>query len=171
MTSDPHRIRRWRPTPISPTVCCAYISAAVAPADAGAVSSMDRLLPQLIGYGLASGVALGFDMGTLIGLTHAGMPYLPASALGFTIGAVVAYLLSIRFVFSTHVIHNRALEFSTFLALGIAGLLVNTLVMRIAVGSFGTNLIAAKGMAACCTFGTNFALRRQVLFRTRRVAR
>jgi putative flippase GtrA len=132
---------------------------------------MDRLLPQLIRYGLASGVALGFDMGTLIALTHIGMPYLPAAALGFTVGAMVAYLLSIRFVFSTHLIHNRALEFGTFLVLGIAGLLVTTLVMRIAVGSFGTNLIAAKCVAACGTFGTNFALRRQVLFRTRRVHR
>jgi putative flippase GtrA len=132
---------------------------------------MDSLLPQLIGYGLASGVALGFDMGSLIALTHVGMPYLPASALAFTIGAIVAYLLSIRYVFATHVIQNRALEFSTFLSLGIAGLLMNLLVMRLAVGSLGATLIAAKCVAACCTFGTNFALRRQLLFRARRVPR
>lgn len=129
---------------------------------------MDRLLPQLIGYGLVSGVALGFDMGTLIALTHAGMPYLPASALTFTIGAIVAYLLSVRFVFLTRLVDNRALEFTTFLTLGIAGLLVNSLVMRIAVGSVGTSVIVAKCAAACFTFGTNFTLRRQLLFRTRR---
>jgi putative flippase GtrA len=132
---------------------------------------MDRFLPQLIGYGLVSGVAFGFDLGTLLALTHAGMPYLPASALAFVIGAIVAYLLSIRFVFSTRLIHNRAAEFTTFLTLGLAGLLVNSLVMRIAVGSVGTSVIVGKCAAACCTFGTNFSLRRQLLFRTRRAAR
>ena len=132
---------------------------------------MEKLLPQLIGYGLVSGIAFGFDLSTLIALTDAGMNYLPASALAFVIGAVVAYVLSVRFVFTNRRVHNRALEFSTFIILGMAGLLVNSAVMRIAVGSIGTSVVMAKCMAACCTFGTNFALRRQVLFHTRRVPR
>jgi putative flippase GtrA len=87
---------------------------------------MEKLLPQLIGYGLVSGVAFGFDLSTLIVLTNAGMPYLPASALAFVLGAIVAYVLSVRFVFTTRLVHNRAVEFSTFLTLGLAGLLVNS---------------------------------------------
>ncbi len=114
-----------------------------------------------------SGVALGVDMGTLLVLTRAGMGYLPRLGAVVTGGAVVAYLLSVQFVFSTRRVHNRAMEFATFLVLGTAGLVVNSLVMRILVGSLGTGIVVAKCAAACCTFGTNFALRRQVLFRAR----
>jgi len=59
---------------------------------------------------------------------------------------------------------NSALEFGYFVALGAAGLLVNTTALFVAVGLAGLNLLAAKMLAAGCTFATNFTFRRQLLF-------
>lgn len=128
---------------------------------------MSRLLRELITYGLASAIALAADMGLLLALTQrAGWDYRPASVVSFVSGATVAYVLSVSFVFSSHRVRNRAAEFGAFVALGLAGLAVNSLVILFAVGTLGLKLMTAKAMAAACTFGTNFALRRQFLFRT-----
>ncbi len=127
---------------------------------------MSRLLRELISYGLASAIALAADMGLLLALTQrAGWDYRPASVVSFVTGATVAYLLCVSFVFSSHRVRNRTAEFGAFVALGLAGLAVNSAVIFFAVGSLGLKIVIAKAMAAACTFGTNFALRRQFLFR------
>ena len=121
---------------------------------------------ELMGYGLASVAALAADSGLLYLLTtYAGCSYLPAAATSFVAGAAVAYQLSVRLAFHDHRLRNRKAEFTSFVLLGIAGLLVNMLVLRIAVGTFGIQLLLAKGLSAGCTFLTNFILRRQFLFR------
>ena len=119
----------------------------------------------MMGYGVASAVALAADMGLLLALTNAGWDYRPVSVASFTVGATVAYFLSVRFVFSTHRVRNRTAEFGFFVVLGLAGLVVNSLVIFFAVGTLGLKIVTAKAMAAACTFATNFALRRQFLFR------
>jgi putative flippase GtrA len=129
---------------------------------------MKRLVGELFGYALASGIALGVDTGLLLALTsRADWDYRPASVVSYTVGAAVAYILSVRFVFSSHRVRNRTAEFGYFLMLGVVGLGVNSVVMVFAVGTLGLKIVIAKGMAAACTFTTNFALRRQFLFRPR----
>jgi len=129
---------------------------------------MLKLLREILGYGLASAVALGVDAGLLYALTaYAGWHYIPASATSFVAGAAVAYVLSIKFVFHDHRLHSRGAEFSSFVLLGLVGLAVNTLILRIAHGGLGMPLLLAKGLSAGCTFLTNFVLRRQFLFRSR----
>ncbi len=100
---------------------------------------MSRFFRELITYGVASAIALAADMGLLLVLTQrAGWDYRPASVAFLRHrSATVAYLLSIRFVFSSHRVRNRSAEFGAFVALGLAGLAVNSLVMRIAVGICG----------------------------------
>lgn len=123
------------------------------------------LLPELVGYGLASGIAFIVDIAILWTLVNrAGWFYVPASVVAFIAGATVAYTLSVRFVFSFHQIRSRPLEFTYFVVLGIAGLIVNTVALVFAVGAVGLGIVAAKVLAAGCTFATNFALRRQLLF-------
>jgi putative flippase GtrA len=122
-------------------------------------------MPELFGYGLASGLALLADMGTLAALvTQAHWPYLAAASLSFIAGAAVAYLLSVRFVFRHRHIERRTVEFSSFVGLGLVGLVVNAAVLLVAVSGAGIALIPAKVLAAGATFTTNFALRRQMLF-------
>lgn len=129
------------------------------------VRNMRELLQEVLGYGLVSAVALAVDMSLLGALVNGiGMHYLPASALAFSGGAVVAYMLSTRFVFRFRHVHNRGWEFASFVALGLAGLLVNAAALSVAIGAAGLGLITAKLLAAVCTFATNFTLRRQLLF-------
>ena len=128
---------------------------------------MRRILRELVSYALASAVALTADTGLLLILTQRlGWDYRPASVCSFVIGATVAYLLSVRFVFGSRRLRNRKLEFGYFLVLGLAGLAVNSVVIFFTVGTLGFKILVAKGMAAVCTFTTNFALRRQLLFRS-----
>ncbi len=123
------------------------------------------LLPELIRYALTSAIALGVDTSLLwLLVNRAGWFYVPASIASFTSGAVVAYVLSVRFVFGFRNVRNRALEFGYFVSLGVAGLLVNTAALAIAISAVGLGIIAAKMLAAGCTFAANFTLRRQLLF-------
>lgn len=129
------------------------------------IQATRRFTLELLGYALASAVALGVDVATLLGLVRvAGWSYLPASAVAFLGGALVAYFISTRFVFHSHRVRNRALELGFFVALGTAGLLVNSMTLFLAVSKAGLSLLTAKGVSAGCTFATNFALRRQLLF-------
>ena len=126
---------------------------------------------ELIGYGWVSALALLVDTTVLYALFQVvGWRIVPASIVSFITGAGVAYPLSTRFVFRFRQISNHFLEFFYFLTLGVVGLLVNAVVLSVAVNIVGLGLIAAKLLAAGCTFTTNFTLRRILLF-SRRVSR
>jgi len=126
---------------------------------------MQKLIKEIFGYGLASVVALGVDMAVLYACVNwIGWHYLPASVLAFSAGATVAYILSVRFVFRFHQLRHPSVEFVSFVALGLAGLLVNAAALFVAISKVGLGLITAKVLAAGCTFATNFTLRRQFLF-------
>jgi putative flippase GtrA len=128
---------------------------------------MPRLFIEAAKYAAASAVALAVDAGLLLILTrYAGWYYLLAATVSFLAGATVAYVLSVRFVFSTHRLHNRRLEFTSFVLLGLCGVAITLLVMFVTVGRLGMALMYAKALAACFSFVANFALRRQLLFRT-----
>ncbi len=129
------------------------------------MSAARRLLLELWGYGLASAAALGVDLFILRTLVdRAAWHYLPASAVAFSAGATVAYLLSVRIVFPVRKLRNRYWEFVSFVMLGLVGLVVNAAALFVAISGVGLGLVAAKLLAAGCTFATNFTLRRQLLF-------
>jgi putative flippase GtrA len=135
----------------------------------GGLSNIPRWIPrwagELAGYGLVSALALGVDTALLQSLvTYAGWNYLTASIFSFVTGALVAYFLSTWFVFRSRRVTNPVVEFSYFLALGVVGLGINTLVLWLTVGVAGERLVPSKLLAAVCTFGTNFVLRRWLLF-------
>jgi putative flippase GtrA len=124
------------------------------------------LLREAAKYAAASAVAFLVDTGLLLALTrYAGWHYLIAAAVSFAVGATIAYALSVKFVFSAHRLRNRELEFASFLLIGLVGWGLNILLLFIAHGKLGIDLFLAKGLAAGCTLVTNFALRRQLLFR------
>lgn len=126
---------------------------------------MKTLLRELVGYGAASGCALGVDMGTLWILVHfLSWGYLAAATVSFLAGAVVAYVLSLRLAFKEHRLRNQSAEFVSFVAIGTAGLVVNAGVMAVAIGYCGLHYLLAKCVAAGFTFTCNFIGRRQLLF-------
>ena len=126
---------------------------------------MNRFLREAVGYGAASACALVVDIGSLWGLVEVlGWGYLPAAAVSFLAGATVAYLISIRVAFKYHRLRNRRAEFLSFVAIGGAGLAVNSGVISLAVRFFGLHYLIAKCIAAGFTFVCNFLARRRLLF-------
>ena len=120
---------------------------------------------ELLLYAGASGAALVLDVAVLTALVErAGWPYLAAAASSFIAGGVFLYVLSVKFVFPLRRIGNPVVELPLFVALGLAGLVVNTAVMFAAVEAAHTHYLIAKAGAAACTFATNFLLRRNVMF-------
>lgn len=128
-------------------------------------SELRKLIQDLFGYGLVSALALAVDVGLLWTLNQkAGLHYLLAASISFTLGAVVAWWLSSRFVFNQHQLANRSAEFLAFLALGLVGLCLNAAVLAFAVQWLKWPLLAGKCLAVGGTFICNFTLRRQLLF-------
>ena len=127
---------------------------------------------EFLRYGAASAVALAADFLTLVLLTEiAGIHYLTSAAVGFSLGVVIAYLLSVRWVFSARRLANMPVESAIFLLIGLAGLLVNHVVMfgltEIALFPYAVSKIGSAGLV----FMFNFILRKTVLFRVSPVAK
>ena len=132
-------------------------------------SSARRFCLDMLGYGVASAIALGVDAALLRTLVvDARWHYLPASTVSFVAGAAVAYFLSVRFVFRVSRSKTPVLEFGYFVGLGVVGLVVNAAVISLAISVIGLGLLTAKFSAAGCTFATNFILRRTLIFNTSR---
>jgi putative flippase GtrA len=114
---------------------------------------------------MASVLALVVDLAVLLMLaqwTH----YLVAATIGFALGAWVSYQIAVQWVFSYRSMENApGKEFSAYLAVGLAGLAVNNLVILGAVEVIGASLLVAKCTAAMVTFVFNFGVRKILLFR------
>lgn len=120
---------------------------------------------ELLRYVAASAAALAVDTSCLL-VGAQFMHYLWAATLGFVLGAVTIYLLSVRWAFR----HRRLAafprtEFAAFAAIGVVGLGLNNLVIYAAVDRLGATLLVAKAIAAAVTFIFNFGLRKWGLFR------
>jgi hypothetical protein len=123
------------------------------------------LLHESWKYFLTSVLALAVDYGVLIGLTEfAHFNYLVSNAIGFCAGLVVGYALSITVVFTQRRLTSRRLEFIGFFLIGVVGLGVNELMMKLGVETFGLSYVLAKIPAAGVSFVYNFIARRLILF-------
>lgn len=132
---------------------------------------MIRAPREVLIYAPAAGAAFALDVGLLWALVNlAGWHYLLAASTSFAAGTALLYVLATRFVFRYRRIDSPALEFSSFMAIGIAGLLLNALLMWLAVGQLALPLIPAKVGVAGVTFFANFLLRRALLFTPRAAA-
>ena len=123
-------------------------------------------------YFVASLLALAADVSTLsISLRLLHMTLFWSATAGFIVGAVVAYLLSIRWVFPERAFrHAPAFEFLSFVAIGLAGLGLTQLVLWLGVTELGLLAEAVKLAAAAITFVFNYMVRKALLFATARRA-
>jgi putative flippase GtrA len=71
----------------------------------------------------------------------------------------------VKFAFKQHRLSDRRAEFLTFVAIGTAGLAINSGVIYLTVQYLGLHYLLAKCVAAGFTFSCNFIARRQILFR------
>ena len=125
----------------------------------------DSPMPAEFGrYFLASLAALALDVAVLQ-ITAAWTLYLLAASLGFIAGACAIYLLSTRWVFRHRKLAGKApVEFSAFVAIGLAALALNDLIIYVAVDHFAQALLVAKLIAAGASFLFNYTARKLALF-------
>jgi putative flippase GtrA len=127
---------------------------------------------EVLGYAAASGCALILDLATLWVLVNfLSFGYLTAATISFLAGAVLAYALSIKMIFTHHRLQNQAAEFGWFVIIGSAGLAINTAVIFVMVSYVGIHYLFAKGIAASFSFSCNYIARRQMLFTERSTIR
>jgi putative flippase GtrA len=124
-----------------------------------------RYVREIAAYTAASGVALACDVGILIALIQTlDLHYLVASAVSFTAGACVAYVLSVRFAFAYRRIGSQPIELASFVGIGAIGLGLNAGAMYVAVEWGGQHYLVAKAVASILTFVFNYTARRLFLF-------
>jgi putative flippase GtrA len=122
-------------------------------------------LGEFLGYAAASALALAGDFGTLVLLTElAGVHYLVSAAVGFSVGILITYILSVRWVFATRRVGNVWAERAVFLLIGVAGLVINQAVMfgltEIALFPYAVSKLASVALV----FTFNFTARKALLF-------
>lgn len=129
---------------------------------------MKHIAREILLYAIASAVAFGVDLSILVGLVElGGLAYLPAAVIAFVTGGLVAYALCVRFIFRYRRVEDRRVEATSFVALGLAGLVVNAGGMVLGVEWLGLHYLLAKIGAAGMSFVVNYALRRLMLFTPR----
>lgn len=133
--------------------------------------ALSRLFSSdFVRYFAASLLALAVDTGTLslcLRVLHLSLAW--SATLGFVVGAIVAYVLSIRWVFKARAFAKvPALEFATFVGIGIAGLGITQLVLWLGVTELGLLAEAVKLVAAVVSFAFNYIVRKTLLFATSR---
>ncbi|MDE2578580.1 MAG: GtrA family protein [Hyphomicrobiales bacterium] len=119
------------------------------------------LARDMFGYALVSALALALDWGLLVALARFfGVQYLIASAISFSAGLILAYVLSAVFVFKGRRKHDARVEFGGFLVTGLLGLALTQILLLVFVGRFHLPVEWAKAPVACVVFSFNFLTRR-----------
>jgi putative flippase GtrA len=123
-------------------------------------------MAEFLRYGAASAIALCVDFAVLVLLTEvAGIHYLASAAIGFSLGILVTYFLSVRWVFASRRLASVPAESAVFLLIGIAGLVINHVAMFGLTESAQLPYTVSKIGSACLVFSFNFVARKTVLFR------
>lgn len=129
---------------------------------------MSRLVHQFSRYLLAGGSAFVVDFATLYFLTERlGFHYLVSATVAFLCGLLVNYLTCILWIFDYRRLNRRWQEAGLFVAIGIAGLGLNNLLLFGLTEGLGVHYLLSKTLTAGLVLLFNFFLRRGILF-TRR---
>lgn len=122
-----------------------------------------KLGKQFTQYFAVALIGFAFDFGTLvISKELFGLHYLMAAIVGFTVGLIIVYGLSERFVFSNPKISSRSVSFAVFAIIGLVGLGLLSLLMWIFTDILGIAYILSKLIATIFVYIWNFFARRSL---------
>lgn len=131
--------------------------------------SLAREARRFVAYGLASGIALGFDLGAYLLLIGAGMAAPMAAICGYSLGIVAHWLASSRVVFVGRVAGSgraRSTQMGLFVASALVGIALTWLIVSLAVAA-GFDPHVAKLSAVAASFMATFLLRTRFVFALR----
>lgn len=122
-----------------------------------------KLVKQFSRYFGVALIGLAADFGTLVFLKELfNVYYLAAAACGFTIGLVVVFVLSNRFVFSNPKIKSKSWNFIIFGLIGLVGLGLLSVLMWFFTSFLGFYYILSKVIATAFVYMWNFFARRSL---------
>lgn len=125
-------------------------------------------LRQFVLYGAISVAALAVDYCLLIFLTeYVGLYYLVSASISFLAGMLLVYVTSISFIFDERRLSNRSIEITSFVAIGLAGLVLNGLLLWAITSGTPLGYQLAKLPTAGIVFLFNYVARRHLLFSSR----
>ena len=123
---------------------------------------------RLMRYGLASIVALTVDMGVFSVLIFLLAPAVAASAVAYSIGIAIHWLLTSRTVFTDRVAADgtdRTRQKALFVASAMVGLTLTAAIVG-AGDAVGVYPLAAKLVAIVVSFSATWLLRSRIVFRS-----
>lgn len=124
-----------------------------------------EILIQFAKYLVVGGIAFAADFALLVALTElAHCHYLVSSAVSFTTGLVVNYLLSIVWVFDARSLSDRRAEFAVFAIVGVIGLGLTQLFLCLGTDVVRLDYRFAKILTVAIVLVWNFGARRVLLF-------
>ena len=119
----------------------------------------NNIFIQLFRYAIVGGLAFVVDFGTLWILTEfAGFHYQISAALGFILGLLVNYLISVKWVFTANAAERassatlRSVEFIGYALVGVIGLGLNSLILWICTDLIGLYYLASKLISTCLLY-------------------
>lgn len=122
-------------------------------------------LRQFVLYGAISVAALALDYGLLIFLTeYVGIYYLVSASISFLAGMLLVYVTSISFIFQERRLASTSVEFTSFAAIGLAGLALNGFLLWCITTGTPLSYQIAKLPTAGIVFLFNYVARRNLLF-------
>ena len=125
------------------------------------IEKTDNSLIQFIRYFFVGGVAAVVNIGMLYIFTDiCHIYYLISNVLSFTMGLIVNYILSKKFVFQEETKLNKTKEFLIYAIIGILGLGIDTLLMGIFTSVLSIYYMISKIISTMLVFIWNFGARK-----------
>ena len=130
-----------------------------------ALRKTDNLFVQFFRYFGVSGICLLVDTGTLFVLTqYAGIHYQISTFIGYSLGLILNYLLSVTWVFKTKRLSNKPVEFGIFVVIGLIGMVINQGVMWLCTDLVGLYFMLSRLISAGIGYTWKFFARKYILF-------
>lgn len=120
---------------------------------------------QLFRYLLSGGTAFLMDVGLMILLKEVfGVHYLTASIIGFIVGLIFTYLLSIYWIFDERRLKNRLNELIIFALIGIVGIGLTWFFMKLFTSILLLYYVFSKVLTTVIVSLWNFGAKKLILF-------
>ena len=124
---------------------------------------MDKLIKQILKFGVVGGIAFLIDYSLLYILTeYAKIPVLYSSVISFSVSVIFNYILSTKWVFTTK--EKQTLkDFIIFVLLSVIGLGINQLIMYLGVDKLNIYYMIVKLFATAVVMVYNFISRKLII--------
>lgn len=120
--------------------------------------------PEFNKYLAVGGLCWAIDTATYWAMLQWDVHYQAAALAGFLTGVCSSYVLSVRWVFSGRRGMHQGAEFVLFMLTGGIGLLLTAGMLCILIEGLHVAQLPAKVLAAVVVLGSNYGLRKKMLF-------